>query len=85
MVKKESSQTVNYDERLSVPLDFVCKCIAVSKDDFATLALSNLLAEEFDHLKNCRGSSDDEDLEELVDIVKAVKFEANDWVINRTK
>ena len=83
MVIKESSKTVNYDRRLSMPLDFVCKCIDVSKEKFATLALSNLLAEEFDHLKNCRGPHEVGDLEELVDIVKAVKFEANGWVINR--
>jgi hypothetical protein len=85
MVKKESHQTINYDERLSLPLDFVCKCIDVSKEDFVTLALSNLLIEEFDHLKNCRGPSDIGDVEELVNIIKAVKFEANGWVINRKK
>jgi hypothetical protein len=83
MTKKERYESIKYDSRLSLPLDFVCRILNVTPEDFATLSLSNLLEEELDHIKNSLKHPDLEHIEDSKEIVKSVKFEANGWVINR--
>lgn len=83
MIRKKGYNGINYDNRLSLPLDFVCEILDVTPEDFATLAISNLLEEELDHIKNSLKHPEVEYIEESMKTVKAVKFEANGWVINR--
>ena len=83
MIKKDRIGIINYDGRLSLPLDFVCGILNVTPEDFATLSLSNLLDEELDHIKNSLKHPDLNHIEDSQKIVKAVKFEADGWVINR--
>ena len=82
-MKKYRLESINYDSRLSLPLNLVYEILNVTPEDFATLALSNLLEEEFDHIKNSLKHPDLEHIEDSKEIVKSVKFEANGWVINR--
>ena len=82
MMKKYRLESINYDSRLSLPLNLVYGILNVTPEDFATLALSNLLEEEFDHIKNSLKHPDLAQIEESQKIVKDVKFEANGWVIN---
>ena len=72
-----------YDARLTSSFGFVCKILDVSRKDFASLAISNLLDEELDFIKNKGLHTDLEKLNAHKKTVKKVKFEADGWVINR--
>ncbi len=74
---------VGFDDRLSVPLKVVCKNLGVNKDDFVSLAISSLLEEELDRIDNKGFDEDPETIRNHKKIVNEVKFEANEWVINR--
>ena len=74
---------VEFDSRLRVPLDFVCKILDVSTKDFVSLALSNLIDEELDWINNNGFDADSEEIKSHKKIVDSVKFEADGWVINR--
>jgi|GEM_PF-6954584 len=66
-----------------MPLDFVCNILDVTREDFTTLALSNLIAEELDWIEHNGFHADSEEIKGHKETVKAVKFEANDRVINK--
>jgi hypothetical protein len=83
MTEKQRYEVIKYDGRLFLPLDFVCEILDVAQEDFATLAISNLLDEELDHIKNGLKHHDLKHIDDHRETVKAVKFEANGWVINR--
>jgi hypothetical protein len=83
LVHEESYKMTKYDARLALPFDFVCKILNVSREDFASLAISNLLDEELDFIKNNGFDVACLDLSQHKDIVSKVKYEANGWVINR--
>jgi len=74
---------VEFDSRLSLPLDFVCKILDVSRKDFVSLALSNLINEELDWIRNNGFIADSAEIMGHKKIVDSVKFEADGWVINR--
>ncbi len=76
-------EKVNYDIRLVESLDFVCKLLDVSQEDFVSLAVSNLLDEELDFIKNNGFIADINQINNQIKIVDTVKYEANGWVINR--
>ena len=46
------NKIIKFDERLTCPLEFVCKIIGVTKEKFVTLALANLLSEEMDEIEH---------------------------------
>jgi hypothetical protein len=79
-------RTVKYDSRLSLPLDFICKILRITREDFATLSLANLLEEELDWIRHNNHNSnlqvEKEEIENHSKTVKTVKFEANSWIIN---
>lgn len=53
-------------------------------EDFASLALSNLLDEELNEIEhNEQLETDSKELKKHKETVKTVKFEANEWVVNR--
>ena len=81
MINEKSN--VKFDDRLGVPLDFVCKILGASREDFASLALSNLLDEELDWIANNDFDADNKELKCHKITVNDVKFEANGWVINK--
>ena len=81
MENKKENSFVDFDNRLDLSLDFVCKRIDVSRKDFATLALANLLTEELDHIQTVSNVTETELLREHKKIGEAVKYEANNWVI----
>ena len=74
---------IKYDARLALPLDFVCKILDVNREDFVSLAISNLLDEELDWIENNGFHADSEEIKSHKETVNAVKFEADGWVINR--
>ncbi|MDG6223292.1 MAG: hypothetical protein QCH99_08540 [Candidatus Bathyarchaeota archaeon] len=74
---------VKFDDRLGLPLDFVCKIMDVTREDFTSLALSNLLDEELDWIDNNDFDADNKELKTHKITVNEVKFEANSWVINK--
>ena len=74
---------IEFDSRLSLPLDFVCKILDVSRKDFVSLALSNLINEELDWIRNSSFNADSAEIKVHKKIVDSVKFEADGWVINR--
>jgi hypothetical protein len=74
---------VKFDARLGLPLVFVCEILGVSREDFASLALSNLLDEELDWIANNDFDADNKELKGYKITVNDVKFEANSWVINK--
>ena len=78
----EKSQ-VKYDKRLTLPLDFVCRILEVAREDLASLAISDLLDEELDWIKHNGFNADPREITNHKRSVKAVKFEANVWVINK--
>jgi hypothetical protein len=82
LVNTEKYQTVKYDGRLALSLDFVCKNLDVTSEDFVSLALANLLDEELDWMEHNSIHADSEELNGHKETVKIVKFEANGWVIN---
>ena len=75
--------SIEFDSRLSLPLDFVCKILDVSRKDFVSLAISNLINEELDWIHNNGFDADSEQIKVNKKIVDSVKFEADGWVINR--
>ncbi len=81
MLNEENYKTVKYDSRPTLSLDFVCKIIDVTNQDFASLAISNLLDEELDWIKH--NKLNDSQINNHKVKVKAVKFEADGWVISR--
>jgi hypothetical protein len=85
LVNEENSKNVNYDGRLTLPLDFVCKLLNVTREDFATLSIANLLDEELDWIKhnNYNGELpvDGEALGSHRETVRKVKYEADSWVL----
>ena len=81
MINEESK--VKFDVRLGLPLDFVCKILDVTRDDFASLAISNLIAEELDWIKHNDFDADSKEITSHQKTVDVVKFEANGWVINK--
>jgi len=74
---------VKFDGRLGLPLDFVCKILVVTRDDFASLAISNLIAEELDWIEHNDFDADSKEIINHKKTVDVVKFEANGWVINK--
>lgn len=72
---------IEYDDGLLLSLDFLCGKLKVSKKDFATLALANLLIEELDHLKDRSSKEDIELINEYQNDVKKVKVAIEGWVI----
>ena len=43
---------MQYDDRLLLPLEFVCKIRGITREAFITSALTNLLYEELDLIKH---------------------------------
>jgi hypothetical protein len=83
LVNEDRYETVKYDCRLDLSLDFVCKTLGVSREDFASLAISNLLDEELDFIKSNGFNADLREIKMHQEMVNTVKYEANGWVINR--
>ena len=83
MVNDEHYETAKYDARLGLSLDFVCKKLDVSREDFVTLAISNLLDEELDFIQNNGFNVESNEINRHKQSVSKVKYEANGWVINR--
>ena len=79
----EKDKNINFDYRLTMPLEFVCKTLDVTKKDFASLALSNLISEELDWIEHNGFRADFKEIERHKKTVNVVKFEANGWVINK--
>ena len=82
-VMTNEEYSIEFDARLRLPLDFVCKILDVSTKDFVSLALSNLIDEELDWINNNGFDADSEEIKSHKKIVDSVKFEADGWVINR--
>ena len=76
-------RTEEFDGRLGLPLDFVSKILDISNSDFISLAVSNLLDEELDWINNTGFDVDQKESKRHRKIVKEVKYEADNWVINR--
>ena len=76
-------RTEEFDGRLGLPLDFVSKILDVSNSDFISLAVSNLLDEELDWINNNGFDVDQKESKSHRKIVKEVKYEADNWVLNR--
>jgi len=83
LVNEENYKQVKYDSRLTLSLDFVCKILDVTNEDFASLAISNLLVEELDWIKHNYVHDDFAEIEKHKVKVKVVKFEADGWVLSR--
>jgi len=81
MINEKSN--VKFDGRLGLPLDFVCKLLDVTREDFASLAISNLIAEELDWIEHNGFDTDSKEVTSHKKTVDIVKFEANGWVINK--
>ena len=77
------AKKVEFDNRLALPLDFICKILDVTREDFASLAISNLIDEELDWIKHNDFKSNSKEIKSHKKTVNIVKFEANEWVINR--
>ena len=78
------NNNVDFDIRLNLALGFVCKIIKVTKEDFASLAISNLLAEELDFIQNNNFEKiDSNQLNIHKKTVNIVKYESDGWVINQ--
>lgn len=82
----EENKVVKYDKRLVQPLEFVCKILGVTQDDFASLALANLLDLELDELEYSDDTIvDPEELDHHKLAVEDVKIEADSWVLGKGK
>jgi len=79
----DEKSNVKFDGRLGLPLDFVCKILDVTREDFASLAISNLLDEELDWIDNNGFDADNKEVKKHKTTVNDVRFEANSWVINK--
>ena len=78
------NSNVDFDIRLNLALAFVCELIKVTKKDFASLAISNLLAEELNFIQNNNFEKfDSNQLNIHKKAVNIVKYESDGWVINR--
>ena len=82
-IMTNEDNSIKFDARLRLPLDFVCKILEVSRKDFVSLALSNLIDEELDWIDNNGFDADSEEIKGHKKIIDSVKFEADGWVINR--
>jgi hypothetical protein len=82
-VMTNEDNSVEFDARLRLPLDFVCKILGVSTKDFVSLAVSNLIDEELDWINNNGFDANFEEIMGHKKIVDSVKYEADGWVINR--
>ena len=79
---KERKQ-VHYDNRLELSLVFICKTLNVTREDFASLAISNLLAEELDFIEhNSFQQIKKNEINKHKKTVNRVKFEADSWIRN---
>jgi hypothetical protein len=83
MIKRKNHNHIRFDARLSIPLDYVCKLLDVTIEDFTSLAIANLLEEELDWIEHDRFHEYSKELKTHKITVNIVKFEANKWVINR--
>jgi hypothetical protein len=79
----DDKNQVKYDARLSLPLHFVCKILDVTREDFASLSISNLLEEELNWIEHNGFHANSKEIKSHKETVNAVKFEADGWVINR--
>ena len=85
MLSNEQDRTVQYDQKLVPPLDFVCKVLNVKKTDFVSLALVNLLEEELDWIKyDAEIQVDTEDVETQQKLLTEVKTGINARVLKQT-
>ena len=82
MENQKSNKSVKFDGRLALSLDFVCKSLEVKRQDFATLALANLLDEELNWIEHNAVNVQAEEAKRYRKTVNAVKVEANGWVLN---
>lgn len=83
------AKNVQYDDRLTLPLDFVCKIRGITKETFTTLALADLLYEELDFIKHNYNTesfphNDSAEIDNHTKTVKDVKSEADSWILNST-
>ena len=76
-------RNIKFDGRLRLPIDFICKSLDVTREDFASLALSNLLHEELDWINHNDFEVDIKEIQDHQNAVDLVKYEADGWVINR--
>jgi hypothetical protein len=85
LANEEISKIVKYDGRLTSPLDFVCKILGITKEDFVTLSIANLLDEALDWIKHNNHNKElqlnEEKLESHHERVKTVKYEADSLVL----
>ena len=84
----DHEEVIKYDQRLFIPLHFVCKILDVTKKDFGSLALANLLKEELDFITHNNIIGNYENLEEIdrhKKVVDTVKVESNNWVLNKKR
>jgi hypothetical protein len=84
---EKNSSVIKYDSRLSSSLDFVCNILDVIKEDFASLAIANLLDEELSWIRYNRQKDvfhrvDANEIGAHKNIVDAVRAEANNRVLN---
>ena len=85
VLSNEQDRTVQYDQKLAPPLDFVCKVLNVKKTDFVSLALVNLLEEELDWIKyDAEIQVDTEDVETQQKLLTEVKMGINARVLKQT-
>jgi hypothetical protein len=76
----DSNRIIKCDERLVPIIDFVCKTLDVTRDDFSSLAMANLLEEELDWIQeNSQKYSGVafEKIERFRKIIEDVKLEAS--------
>jgi len=78
----EENNNVKFDDRLAMPLVFVCKIFSRHVQDFASLAISNSIDEELDWIEHNDFHADSKD-KKITKNSKGSKIEANGWVINR--
>jgi hypothetical protein len=83
---EKNSSLIKYDGLLSNSLDFVCNIFDVTKEDFASLALANLLDEELNWIQYNRQKDifhrvDAKEIGAHKSIVDAVRAEANNRVL----
>jgi hypothetical protein len=88
-LKTEKNGVVKYDGRLSSSLNFVCNILDVPTEDFASLALANLLDEELSWIRYNRQKDvfhrvDADEIGAHRSIVDAVRAEANNRVLTKS-
>ena len=58
----EENNNVKFDDRLVMPLFFVCKILDLTKEDFAALAIPNRIDEELDWIEHNDFNPDSKDI-----------------------